>query len=114
SHARPPNNVANLRRVDVVPRVLGGLLAIIGLAATAHALVTGVRRRRHDLAILRTMGFVRRQVGATVMWQATTLALIGLVIGLPLGFAAGRWIWSLVAGGLGVATDPLVPALVLL
>ena len=114
SHPRPPNNVANLSRVDVVPRVLGGLLATIGLAATAHALVTAVRRRRHDFAILRTLGFVRAQVGASVAWQATTLAVIGVCVGLPLGLVAGRSTWSLVAGAIGVGADALVPALVFL
>ena len=76
--------------------------------------MTVVRRRRNELAILRTLGFVRRQVSATVAWQSTTLAAIGVVVGLPLGLVAGRWVWTLVAESTGVASDPIVPVLILL
>jgi ABC-type lipoprotein release transport system permease subunit len=79
----------------------------------AHLLVTSVRRRRRDLAVLKTLGFVRRQVSATVIWQATTVALVALAVGLPLGIAAGRWAWMLVADRLGVVPVSVVPALVL-
>jgi len=79
----------------------------------AHLLVTSVRRRRRDLAVLKTLGFVRRQVSATGIWQATTVALVALAVGLPLGIAAGRWAWMLVADRLGVVPVSVVPALVL-
>ena len=114
AHPRPPGNVANLDRVGGLPGVLAGLLALIGLIATGHALVSAVRRRRHDLAVLRTLGFVRRQVAAAVAWQAATVALVGIVVGVPLGLIVGRWVWAIVASGVGVGTDVLVPALVLL
>jgi ABC-type lipoprotein release transport system permease subunit len=58
------------------------------------------------------MGFVRRQVASAVAWQATTVALVGLVVGVPLGVAAGRWTWGLVASQLGVRDQPVVPVLV--
>jgi len=32
-----------------------------------------------------------------VAWQAATVALVALVIGIPLGIAAGRWSWRWVA-----------------
>ncbi|MCU1450180.1 MAG: hypothetical protein JWP02_2350 [Acidimicrobiales bacterium] len=114
SRGLPPGNVANLARVQALPRALGGLLALIAVLATGHALVTAVRRRRHDLAILRTLGFVRRQVGAAVAWQSTTLAAIGVVVGVPLGVVLGRWAWRLVATGVGVAPDAVVPVWALL
>jgi hypothetical protein len=47
-----------------------------------------------------------------VAWQATTVAVLGLVVGVPLGVAAGRWTWGLVAGQLGVRNQPVVPMLV--
>src|SRR5205807_1900502 len=106
-----PSDVENLRRVDSLPSILAGLFAAIALFTVGHMLVSSVRRRRHDVAILRTMGFVRRQVAATVAWQATTVVLVGLVVGLPLGIAAGRWAWGLVARQLGVLSQPVVPVL---
>jgi ABC-type lipoprotein release transport system permease subunit len=84
------------------------------VVAVGHALVTAVWRRRRDLALLKTLGFDRRQVRATIAWQATTLAVVGLLVGVPLGTVVGRLAWGVVASGLGVATDATVPALVVL
>jgi len=106
-----PADVENLRRVDHLPSLLAALFAAVALLTVGHMLMSSVRRRRHDVAILRTMGFVRRQVSAAVAWQATTVALVGLVVGLPLGLAAGRWAWGLVARQLGVLSQPVVPVL---
>lgn len=114
SVVRPPNEVQNLSRVEGLPQLLAGLLALVGLAAVGHAMASMVRRRRHDLAVLRCLGFTRRQVGATAGWQATTLVVVGALLGIPLGLAAGRWVWAVVANGLGVATDPSVPVLTVL
>ena len=97
----PPTEVENLRGVRGLPFALAALLAVLGAATLAHLLVTSVRRSRRNLAVLKTMGFVRRQVLATVAWQASTLATLLLLVGLPLGVAAGRWAWVLVNQDLG-------------
>jgi hypothetical protein len=91
-----------------VPLVLSGLLALAAIGTLVHVLVTSIRRRRRDLAVLKTLGFVRRQVSATVAWQASTLAGIALLIGLPLGVAVGRWGWTLFANSIGVLPVPVV------
>jgi ABC-type antimicrobial peptide transport system permease subunit len=70
-----------------------------------------VRRRRRDLAILKTLGFRRRQIAAAVAWQATSFILVALAAGLPLGVAAGRWAWDLAAAQLESAAPPVIPAL---
>ena len=103
-----PADIANYARVRATPLILAGLLAVIAAAMIGHALVTSVRRRRHDLAILKTLGFVRRQVSATVAWQATTFAVVALALGLPIGIAVGRWIWTVFADQLGVPPEPVV------
>jgi hypothetical protein len=99
---------ATERRVDAIPN-----LAALALIAVGHALVTSVRRRRHELAILKTLGFKRRQVRTTVAWQATTLAAIGLIVGIPVGLVVGAFIWRQVASGLGIAPTADVPTLAL-
>jgi len=79
--------------------------------AAAHALVSTTRRRRHDLAVLRVLGFVGGQVRSTVRWQALTVAAVGLVVGVPAGVIAGRRIWSTLAGAIGVVDDWSFPRL---
>jgi ABC-type lipoprotein release transport system permease subunit len=104
-----PVDVANFSRVDRMPIVIGGLLGVIAIATLVHTLMTSLRRRRRDLAILKTLGFERGQVSRVVAWQATTIASIAVLIGTPLGIAAGRWGWTLFAEELGVVPDATVP-----
>jgi hypothetical protein len=106
-----PSAIKNIKQVGAIPWVLSGFLALLGLAAVGHALVTSVRHRRGEIAVLRSFGMVRRQVRLSVASQATITVLAGSLIGVPLGIAAGRWAWSLVATGLGVVYEPVVAAL---
>lgn len=98
--------VGSIARLSQLPLVLAGIIAMLGAATLAHALTTTVRRRRHDLAILKTLGFVRRQVRSTVAWQCTALIVAALTIGVPTGIAAGRWGWRLFAKQLQVVPLP--------
>src|SRR6185436_16846913 len=78
-----------------------------------HALATAVRRRRRDLAILATIGFSRFQIAATVAWQATTVAVVGLLVGIPIGVIAGRFATGRLAASIGSISDPVVSWLAL-
>jgi predicted lysophospholipase L1 biosynthesis ABC-type transport system permease subunit len=62
---------------------------------------------------LKTLGFARGDVGRTVAWQATTLAVITLVAAVPLGIAVGRTAWRLFAEQLGVVPDVSTPVTLL-
>lgn len=104
-----PANVTSLARIAGLPALLSGLLALIALGALVHTLVSSTRRRRRDLAILKTLGFLRGQVRRAVAWQATTITAIGLLAGLPAGIAGGRWAWRFFAARLGVLPEPAVP-----
>ncbi len=108
-----PSEVDNLTRVSSLPVVLAGLVAVLGIGTIVHAMVSTVRRRRRDLAMLAGLGFVRRQVSATLAWQATAFAVLALMVGLPIGVAVGRWSWRLTADALWVVTPPRVPVLAL-
>ena len=100
-----PNDLADLQRVGGIPFVVASLLALLAAATLAHTLVTSVRRRRRDLSILKTLGSVRTQLSRAVAWQASAFAVVALAVGLPLGIAAGRWVWAVFAGRLGVPDD---------
>jgi hypothetical protein len=109
-----PVEVNRIQQVDWLPATLAALLAALALLAVGHALVTSVRRRRRELAILKTLGFNRHQVHATIAWQATTLATVGLIIGIPAGLALGYLIWHQIADNLGISTTAAIPTLALL
>ncbi len=108
-----PAEVDRLTQLNRLPWILAGFLAILALIAVGHAIVTNTRRRRRDFALLETLGLRTRQIRATVATQATTLAVIGLVFGIPLGVVVGRFAWAAIAGQIGVATDAALPSLAL-
>lgn len=93
----PPPRLAELKQVQQLPRYLAAFLALLAVGAVGHAVATAVRRRRHDLAVLRAVGVTRGQSRVTVLVQATVLAAVGLVVGVPVGFALGRSLWRTVA-----------------
>jgi FtsX-like permease family len=105
-----PAEIVNYKSMGTMPVILAGGVAGGAVAGLGLALVASVRRRRRDLALLKTLGFTRRQLAATVGWQSTVVAIVGLVIGMPLGIAAGRWLWLLFAHALSAVPEPVVPA----
>lgn len=109
----PPPDVANLAAVRFLPRLLGVFLGLLALAAVGHALATSLRRRRHDISIVRALGFVGRDVARTISAQSLTLMVIGLAAGVPLGLAIGRVSWRMVADGIGVSSQPTTPPVAL-
>ena len=101
--------VRGVERIFAAPWFLGGVLAVLAIGTLTHTLLLTTRRRRKELAILKTLGFVPRQVRATVAWIALTIVAPALVIGLPLGIVAGRWGWRMFAEYLAVVPDPVAP-----
>jgi hypothetical protein len=114
ARSQRPGDLDNYARVRGTPLVLAALLGFMAVAALANTLVSSIRRRRRDLAILKTLGFLGRQVSATTAWQATTLAAGALLVGLPIGVAAGRATWLAFARQLGVAETVRTPTLAIL
>ena len=105
-----PAEIVNYKSMGTMPAILAGGVAAGAVAALGLALVASVRRRRRDLALLKTLGFTRRQLAATIAWQSTVLAAGGVVIGVPVGVAAGRWLWIVFARSLSAVPDPVIPA----
>ena len=99
-------DVVSFGGVEGAPLAVGGVLAGLGAAALAHVLVTAIRRRRRDVAILKTIGFVRGQARRVVAWQATIMVIIAAAVGVPLGIVVGRSLWNVVANGIGVLPRP--------
>ncbi len=107
---RRPAAIVNYDNMGSSPTLLAAGLALAVLVSLGFALAAGVRRRRRDLAVLKALGFTRGQLAATVSWQATITVVVGVVAGVPLGLALGRWLWLLFAEQLSVVARPTVPA----
>jgi len=103
-----PKSLVNFGEAVNFPLILGLMLAVFGAATMLHLLVVSVTRRRREVGLLRALGFVNHQVGAAVCWQATTVALVGIVVGIPLGVAAGQLAWKAFAINLGVVPVSVV------
>ncbi len=112
AHLRPAE-IVNYRAMGTTPAILGGGLALGAVVALALTLVASVRRRRRELALLKTLGFVRRQLAATVAWQSSIAVAIGVVIGVPIGIVLGRILWNLFAHEIDAVPMPSVPGVVI-
>jgi hypothetical protein len=108
-----PAEIVNYGSMGATPAVLAAVLVLAAVVSLGLTLVSGVNRRRRDLSILKSLGFTRRQLSATVVWQSSIIVVVGLLAGVPLGIALGRWLWILFAERLPVLAQPAVPALVL-
>jgi hypothetical protein len=109
-----PSAVSELHSLRVLPLVLAAFFGLLAIATVAHALVTTVRRRRHDLAIMRSFGFTARQSRIAITWQATLLAIAGVIVGVPLGILAGRTIWRWLANEYPVVYAPPIEVVAIL
>ncbi len=112
-HRTLASAVANTEQMGGQPLALGVGLAAAAVLSLALTVLSLVRRRRHELALLKTIGMTRGQVRAVIAWQTTLTLLIAVVIGGPLGVVGGRLAWRAFAGSLGVAPIVEVPLAVL-
>jgi hypothetical protein len=104
-----PAEIADYRSVGTTAFALTGSLGAGAIGALGLTLFASVRRRRRELAILKALGFSQAQLAATVAWQSSVSAAIGVIVGLPVGIALGRWLWTLFARGISAVPDPTVP-----
>ena len=104
-----PTDLVNFGQAVDFPLLLGVTLALFGAATLAHLLFVSVSRRRRQVALLKVLGFLRRQVLASTCWQALTVIAVGLVVGVPLGIAAGEFVWRAFASHLGAVPVAVIP-----
>ena len=81
------------------------------MLSLALTVLTAVRRRRRELALLKTFGMTRRQIRAIVAWQTSTTLVIATAVGVPVGIAAGNWAWTSFGSSLGVVHVTVVSGL---
>jgi hypothetical protein len=93
-----PKQRTEVRDIQVLPVALGGFLSLLAIGAVGHALMTAMRRRAHDIALLRALGMTPAQARWVAIAQAAVFGSAGLLAGVPLGLAAGRALWRVAAG----------------
>jgi hypothetical protein len=106
-----PGQIVDYKAMGRIPAALAAALGFGAVSALGLTLAASVRRRRRDLALLKALGFTRRQLAVAVSWQASVSVAIGTVVGIPVGLVLGRWLWTLFAQELYAVPRPSVPAL---
>lgn len=106
-----PAQIVNYRSMGFTPTVLAGGLVLGSFFALGLTLTASVRRRRREFAVLKTLGFTRRQLASSVAAQASVTVGIGTIIGVPLGILAGRALWDLFAREFYAIAQPTVPTI---
>lgn len=106
-----PEEIVDSHSIVVIPAVLGASLALGAALALATTLVASVRRRRRDLAVLKTLGLSGRQLAGVVLWQSSVTVVMGTIIGVPLGIVLGRVLWTEFARGISAVPLTSIPPL---
>ena len=104
-----PAEIENYRSIGATPVVLALALTAGAVVALGLTLAASVQRRRRNLALLRALGFTSSQLAVTIAWQASVAGLVGVVVGIPVGIALGRWLWTLFARYINAVPQPTVP-----
>lgn len=104
-----PAQIANFKTMGRVPLLLAGGLALGATVALSSSTAVSVRRRRRDMAVMKVLGFSGPQLAAAVAVQTSVVALLGIVVGIPLGVIGGRALWTEFARKIYVVPAATVP-----
>jgi putative ABC transport system permease protein len=104
-----PAEIASYSTTSTTPDLLAAVLGAGAVGALGLTLVTSVRGRRREFAVLKALGFTQRQLAASVAWQSSAAAVIGVLVGAPIGVALGRLLWTLFARSISAVPHPFVP-----
>jgi ABC-type lipoprotein release transport system permease subunit len=107
-----PGAIINIARVRSVPVLLAALLGGLAILTVMHALIVSIYNRRRDLAVLKALGADRSWIGRAVHWQASVLTALPLIIGIPVGVAAGATLFRAFVNRIGAVPDPTIPIVI--
>ena len=82
--------MTSLGDIADAPMIVAVIAALLGVGRHCVRAVTHRASQQDDLAILRALGLRSSQTGWVITWQATILALISIVLGIPIGIVVGR------------------------
>jgi putative ABC transport system permease protein len=98
--------------VFTIISVLGLLVVAITLMGLVSALSMGVIERTREVGILRCLGARARHIRRVFSAEAVTLAAVGWVLGVPLGWLIYQGLLSLILHDVGISLPAQFPAFV--
>ena len=107
---RPPTDLVNFGQSVNFPLIFGLIVVVFGVGTLLHLLLTSLGRRRREMGLLKSLGFVRRQVALSVSWQTTTVASSASSSGSRWASPRAGCVERAFADNLGVGTQPVVTA----
>ncbi len=111
------DSVAANRTITTSIALLGFLIVAISMVGLANAITTNVLERTREIGVLRCMGARARDVRRIFTTEGMTIALVGWLLGIPLGYALNRllvWMtWEVVDVRVPVVFPPWNLALAL-
>ncbi|MBI5089733.1 MAG: ABC transporter permease [Actinobacteria bacterium] len=105
---RPPA-IISMSRITFVPYVLALLLAALATIVLAGAVYSSIRRRDHQVAVLRALGADRRWLIVSEAWHAAAATIVPTAVGVPIGLIAGRLVFRTYADDRGMVSTPVTP-----
>lgn len=98
--------------------ILGGgislILALIGILNFVNVMVTGVNTRRHEFAVLESIGMTPKQVKRMLSMEGLTYAIIACGVVATLGVLLNIWIFNLFKkqADYAIFTFPTIPMVI--
>ena len=90
--------LASDRLIATLTAIFGGIALLLACMGLYGTISYGVTRRVRELGVRMALGAARRDVLLLVIREAMVLMLIGALVGIPLAYAAGRGLGSLLFG----------------
>jgi putative ABC transport system permease protein len=84
------NFMQNLDAMIYFTAVMIGFAGVLGFAIVYNASIISFTERKRDLAALRVIGYTTREVSGLLFKENAVQSLLGVLLGLPLGYAMAR------------------------
>ena len=108
-HVAERDEVNANRSITFTIAVLGFVIVAIGMVGLANAMTTNVLERTREVGILRTIGARARDVRRIFTTEGIVLAMLGWLVGIPLGYLLTRVLVWLVWQVIGVRIPVVFP-----
>lgn len=109
TYASRADEVARNRTLATTITVLGFLIVAITMVGLAGSITMSVLERRREIGVLRSIGARARDVRPIFATEGLVLALLGWIVGVPLGYALDRLLIWLVKESLRIEIELAFP-----